>query len=46
LKTDLSESKDLSNLETGKRDELLDDLLEWLLETEAPIPQEANPEYL
>ncbi len=46
LKTDISESKNLSNLETGKRDELLDELLEWLIETEAPIPQEANPEYL
>ena len=45
LKTDISESKNLSNLEPGKRDELLDDLLEWLIETEAPIPQEANPEY-
>ncbi len=46
LKTDLSENKNLSNSEAGKRDELLDDLLEWLSETKAPVPQEANPEYL
>ena len=46
LKTDISERKNLSDLESGKRDELLDDLLEWLIETKAPVPQEANPEYL
>jgi len=43
LKTDISESKNLSNLETGKRNELLDDLLKWLEETDALVPSEANP---
>ncbi len=46
LKADIGESRNLSNLETGKRDELLNDLLKWLKETEAPVPQEANPDFL
>jgi len=45
LKADISEKRNLCNFEIRKRDELLEDLLRWLSETEAPLPQEANPEY-
>ena len=45
LKTDISEHNNLCNTEIKIRDELLDDLLQWLEETEAPVPSEANPEF-
>lgn len=45
LNTDLSEQVNLAASEPQKRDELLDDLLDWLKETEAPIPELANPDY-
>lgn len=38
LKTDLGETNNLCNTEVGKRDELLDDLLDWIKETDAPVP--------
>lgn len=42
LKTDIGEQKNLSNIEIEKRDELLDELLLWLKETDATIPADAN----
>jgi len=45
LEKDLSESKNLCNTEEKKRDQLLNELLQWLKETGAPIPAEANPEF-
>ncbi len=45
LGSDLSETKNLSDSEIAKRDELLDELLQWLRDTEAPIPSEFNPEF-
>ncbi len=38
LKDDLSETKDLSNKNKSKRDELLNDLLKWLDDTHAQMP--------
>ena len=45
LKTDLSESNNLSNTNKKKRDELLDDLMNWQKEIDAQIPSAPNPEY-
>jgi hypothetical protein len=46
LKNDLGESKNLADTNTGKRDELLEQLIHWQNEINAPIPTRANPEYL
>jgi arylsulfatase A-like enzyme len=46
LEKDSGEQKDLSNTETGKRDELLNELLEWQQSIDAPLPEEANPDYI
>lgn len=46
LKDDIGESNNLVKTEFEKRDELLDQLLNWVDETNAPIPTEANIEYL
>jgi len=46
LENDISESNNLVNSEIDKRDELLDDLLNWIKKTNAPIPAAANPEYI
>jgi arylsulfatase A-like enzyme len=46
LEKDPGEILDLCNIETGKRDELLKDLLDWQLSIQAPIPKEPNPEYI
>jgi len=45
LSDDLGETINLANENTAKRDELLDDLLNWIKETDAPVPEEANQEY-
>jgi arylsulfatase A-like enzyme len=45
LKTDLSETKNLVATNPRKRDELLDDLLKWLADTQAPLPTKPNPDY-
>ncbi len=45
LEEDESESINLVNSNIEKRDELLDQLLEWLEEVEAPLPQKENIEY-
>ncbi len=45
LTNDISESNNLCNSEIKIRNELLNELLEWIKETSAPIPKETNPEY-
>ena len=45
LAKDPGEEMDLANVETVKRDELLNDLLEWQQSVHAPVPDEPNPEY-
>lgn len=45
IKNDISETQNLCNVETEKRNELLHDLLNWQKETKALIPTEANLEY-
>lgn len=45
LKTDLGESNNLVQSEKKKRDELLDELLDWQKEVDAKIPSESNQEY-
>jgi arylsulfatase A-like enzyme len=45
LENDLSESVNLSNIEAIKRDELLDELLQWQKTTSAPISTEPNPDF-
>jgi arylsulfatase A-like enzyme len=45
LKDDIGENNNLANTYTDKREELMDDLFEWLNETGAPIPTNANPRY-
>ena len=46
IKEDIGETNNLSNIEVEKRNELLHDLLMWQRETDAPVPDEANPEYI
>ena len=45
LKKDPGESNNLCNIKIRKRDNLLNDLLEWQQEINAPVPREANPDY-
>lgn len=45
LANDLGENNNLANQETSKRDELLDKLLQWQENINAPIPTIPNPEY-
>ncbi len=42
LAEDESEMINLANSNTEKRDELLDELLNWLNEVDAPLPHERN----
>ena len=46
LKDDIGESNNLVKTEADKRDELLEQLLNWIADTNAPIPAAANPEYV
>ncbi len=46
LKDDPSETNNLCAVNTEKRDELLNDLLNWINETSAPIPETKNPDYV
>jgi len=46
IANDPGEANNLCNIEPEIRDELLDELLRWLKDTEAPVPQYANPEYI
>jgi len=45
LKDDIGERNDLSNQNTAKRDELLDELLLWQKSVNAPMLSEVNPKY-
>jgi len=45
LKEDIGELNNLANMNTEKRDELLEELLNWQNDIGAPIPDEANPEF-
>ena len=45
LDNDLGENNNLANIETSKREELLDKLLQWQEKINAPIPTVPNPEY-
>jgi len=45
LSSDLGETKNLAAVEIGKREELLDDLIKWQKDIDAPIPREMNPKY-
>ena len=46
LKNDIGEMNNLVKTEKKKRDELLDQLLNWIETMEAPMPSEANSEYM
>ncbi len=45
LAKDPGEEMDLAKVETLKRDELLNDLLEWQQSIDAPVPDKPNPDY-
>ena len=45
IKEDVSESKNLTNTNPAKRDELLGELLSWFKKTDALLPSEKNPQY-
>ncbi len=45
LEEDLGEKVNLANINTEKRDELLKDLFNWLVELKAPLPNEPNSDY-
>jgi len=45
LKDDIAEQNNLAHSNTGKRDELLKELLDWQKILKAPIPTHPNPEY-
>jgi len=46
LAKDPGEERNLANMEPGKRDELLKELLEWQQSINAPVPAKPNPEYI
>jgi arylsulfatase A-like enzyme len=45
LENDVSESTNLANVNTAKRNELLDLLINWQNSIKAPIPTDPNPDY-
>jgi hypothetical protein len=45
LTSDLEERNNLAQIEIAKRDELLEELLRWIDDVEAPVPSERNAEY-
>lgn len=45
LKEDIGEQNNLVKSNPEKRDELLNELLQWQKDIQAPIPSEPNPEY-
>jgi hypothetical protein len=45
LKDDIAEQNNLAQINTGKRDELLKELMDWIKDTKAPVPTIPNPEY-
>jgi arylsulfatase A-like enzyme len=46
LTNDLEERNNLAQIEIAKRDELLEELLRWIDDVEAPVPSERNAEYV
>lgn len=46
LKDDISEQSNLAQINTRKRDELLEELMDWQKNIEAPVPTNPNPYYL
>lgn len=46
IATDIGERNNLANANTAKRDELLDELLNWFKSVNAPLPTERNPAYV
>jgi len=46
LKDDIAEQKNLAQINTGKRDELLQELIAWQKNIKAPLPSDPNLEYL
>ena len=46
LKDDISEQNNLAQINTRKRDELLEELMDWQKNIEAPVPTNPNPDYL
>jgi len=46
LKEDIGERNNLCDSEPEIRNDLIDDLLQWLDETGAMIPSDANPQYI
>ncbi|HQR36082.1 MAG TPA: sulfatase [Blastocatellia bacterium] len=46
IATDIGERTNLANTNTAKRDELLNELLRWFKDVNAPLPSERNPAYL
>ena len=45
LKEDIGERNNLAETRIDKKNELLDELKNWWVKTNAPIPTELNPEY-
>ncbi len=45
LAVDPGEHHDLSTIKIKERDELLDELLDWMKQTQAELPHDANPAY-
>ncbi|HTM47502.1 MAG TPA: sulfatase [Bryobacteraceae bacterium] len=45
IRTDIGERNDLLSANPSKRDELLDELLAWIVKVKAPLPAKANPNY-
>ena len=45
IAADIGERNNLANSNKAKRDELLNDLLQWFKATNAPLPTEKNPQY-
>lgn len=45
LRTDIGERNNLATQNRARRNELLDDLLTWMRDTDARMPTEMNPEY-
>ena len=45
LKDDIGEQNNLAVINPEKRDELLNELLQWKKNISAPVPTDSNPEY-
>ena len=45
LNDDIGERKNIANIDINRRDELLNELLNWFQKTGAKLPSEINPAY-